>query len=81
MNLYVLCPTSGKKKKFSGVDGKIIKKIFTTKWLRIKPKISQESPGSIFALAHCVLQKPTPACIQQKQSEGIPEFKLIDFET
>ena len=70
--------------KKNGVDGKIIEKLFATKWLRNVKDQTQDFPGipgQYFRTCACVLQKFTPACIQQKQSEGIPEFKLIDFET
>ena len=68
---------------------KSLKVSFATRWLRVKPKIPQESPGNIFPLGHCVLQKPTPACFlqwfwiaifrakgQQKQSRGTPSIQI-----
>ena len=68
------------QRRFPGWMGKNWRRKNATKWLRVKSKIPQETPGNIFSLAHCVLKKPPPACDEQKQSKSIPFFKLVDFE-
>ena len=70
------CPAQPLAKKiFSRVGRKIIKiQPFTTEWLKVKPKISQGSPGNIFALANCVLQKPTRIQIDWFWNQSSPIF-------